>query len=113
MSLTQRLGKITVFGRALNTECCTKYHRKALQAVVDSWCKIQVIVRTKMGQELNEHARAKGLLEFRDVPENNLEKLKKVSMNKKRMAIKNLTEKSGSPHDLLFLNRNDPVFSSL
>jgi hypothetical protein len=71
------------------------------------------IVRTQMGQELNEHARAKGLLEFRDVPENNLETLKKVSMNKKRMAIKNLTEKSGSPHDLSFLNRNDPVFSSL
>jgi hypothetical protein len=66
-----------------------------------------------MGQELNEHARAKGLLEFRDVPENNLEKLKKVSMNKKRMAIKNLTEKSGSSDNLLYLNRNDPVFRAL
>jgi hypothetical protein len=24
-------------------ESCTKYHSEALQAVVDSWCKIQVI----------------------------------------------------------------------
>jgi coenzyme F420 hydrogenase subunit beta len=66
-----------------------------------------------MGQELIERARTKGLLEFRDVPEGNLEKLKKASMNKKRMAVKNLMGKSGSSDNLLYLNHNDPVFSTL
>ena len=79
--------------------------------VARSWN--QVIVRTQIGQELIERSRTKGILEFRDVPEGNLEKLKKASMNKKRMAVKNLTEKSGSPNDLLYLNRNDAVFSTL
>ena len=79
--------------------------------VARSWN--QVIVRTQIGHELMELARAKGLLEFRDVPEGNLEKLKKASMNKKRMAVKNLTEKSGSSDNLLYLNSNDPVFRAL
>jgi coenzyme F420 hydrogenase subunit beta len=79
--------------------------------VARSWN--QVIVRTQMGQELIERARTKGLLEFRDVPEGNLEKLKKASMNKKRMAVKNLMGKSGSSDNLLYLNHNDPVFSTL
>jgi coenzyme F420 hydrogenase subunit beta len=79
--------------------------------VARSWN--QVIVRTQIGQELIEIARSKGLLEFRKVPEGNLERLKKASMNKKRVAVKNLTEKSGSSHDLLYLNSNDPVFRTL
>jgi coenzyme F420 hydrogenase subunit beta len=79
--------------------------------VARSWN--QVIVRTQIGHELMELARAKGLLEFRDVPEGNLEKLKKASMNKKGMAVKNLTEKSGSSDNLLYLNSNDPVFRAL
>ena len=79
--------------------------------VARSWN--QVIVRTQVGHELMELARTKGLLEFRDVPDGNLEKLKKASMNKKRMAVKNLIEKSGSSDNLLYLNRNDPVFSTL
>lgn len=43
----------------------------------------QVIVRTKTGQELLELARRKGILEFRDVPKGNLEKLKSSSLGKK------------------------------
>ena len=79
--------------------------------VARSWN--QVIVRTQIGHELMELARAKGILEFRDVPEGNLEKLKKASMNKKRMAVKNLTEKSGSSDNLLYLYSDDPVFRTL
>jgi coenzyme F420 hydrogenase subunit beta len=46
-----------------------------------------VIVRTKKGQNLIEIAREKGILEFRDVPEGNLERLKKASLNKKEKAM--------------------------
>jgi coenzyme F420 hydrogenase subunit beta len=44
----------------------------------------QVIVRTETGQKLIELARSKGVLDFREVPEGNLEKLKKASLNKRR-----------------------------
>lgn len=69
----------------------------------------QVIVRTAIGEELLELARSRGLLEFRDVPAGNLERLKEAAGNKKRAAIKNLIQKSGSPDNLLYLNSNDPV----
>ena len=76
--------------------------------VARSWN--QVIVRTQVGNELMELARSRGALEFRDVPEENLDKLKKASMNKKRMTVKNLAEKSGSSSNLLYLDSRDPVF---
>ena len=79
--------------------------------VARSWN--QVIVRSQIGQDLIELARSRGLLEFRDVPEGNLERLKKASMNKKRAAVKNLREKSGNPEDLLYLNNRDPVLEKL
>jgi len=50
----------------------------------------QVIVRTETGQRLVQMAREKGVLEFRDVPEGNLERLKKASLNKKKAAKENL-----------------------
>lgn len=73
----------------------------------------QVIARTEIGQNLLKLARAHGVLEFRDVPEGNLEKLKKASMNKKRFALRNLANKSGSREDLLYLDCQDPVVHSL
>ena len=72
----------------------------------------QVITRTEIGEELIHLARTRGLLEFRDIPEGNLEKLKKASANKKRLALKNLTEKSGNLEDFLYLDCNDPVLNS-
>ena len=73
----------------------------------------QVIVRTRTGHELLERARSRGVLEFRDMPEENLARLKKASMNKKRAAVKNLADKSGNPKDLLYLDWNDPVLRTL
>jgi coenzyme F420 hydrogenase subunit beta len=67
----------------------------------------QVIVRTALGQELLALARSRGLLEFKPVPEGNLEKLKSASMNKKRTCLRHLSEKSGDPDDLIYLNRED------
>lgn len=73
----------------------------------------QVIVRTQMGQELIDLARSRGLLEFRDLPEGNWEKLQKASVNKKRAAIQNLVQRSGSSKDLLYLDGQDPVLRTL
>jgi len=50
----------------------------------------QVIVRTDAGQKLVELARSKGVLEFREVPEGNLDRLKKASLKKKRTGAENL-----------------------
>lgn len=73
----------------------------------------QVIVRTQTGHELLELARSRQVLEFREMPHENLARLKKASMNKKRAAVKNLADKSGSPKDLLYLDCNDPVLRTL
>ena len=73
----------------------------------------QVIVRTPAGQDLLNRARARGLLEFRDMPDGNLERLKKASLNKKRAALQNLAQMSGNPEDLLYLDSQDPVFRAL
>jgi coenzyme F420 hydrogenase subunit beta len=73
----------------------------------------QVIVRTRVGQELLGLARSRGLLEFRDMPEGNLDRLKRASMNKKRAGVQNLTQMSGSPQDLLYLDCRDPVLQSI
>jgi coenzyme F420 hydrogenase subunit beta len=73
--------------------------------VARSWN--QVIVRTKRGHDLLELARTRGLLEFRDVPEGNLERLKQASQNKKKTAIKNLIKKSRRSRDLLYLDHRD------
>ena len=68
----------------------------------------QVIVRTPTGQRLLEAALSKGLLECREVPKGNLERLKKASADKKKRAIKNLIDLSGSQRDLLYLDTGDP-----
>jgi coenzyme F420 hydrogenase subunit beta len=73
----------------------------------------QVIVRKKLGGELIELARKKRLLEFREVPEGNLERLRAASMNKKRMAVKNLRIRTHSEEDLIYLDKDDPVFKKI
>ncbi|HXZ37845.1 MAG TPA: Coenzyme F420 hydrogenase/dehydrogenase, beta subunit C-terminal domain [Thermodesulfobacteriota bacterium] len=80
-------------------------------AVARGWN--QVIVRTAAGQELLELARSRKVLEFREMPEGNLERLKKASLNKKRAALQNLAQMSGNPEDLLYLDSQDPVLRTL
>ena len=64
----------------------------------------QVIVRTSLGERLLALAREKGILEFRDVPEGNLDRLKIASLGKQRKAAVNLAVQaqnrvaSGSGH---------------
>jgi coenzyme F420 hydrogenase subunit beta len=69
----------------------------------------QVIVRSDTGQALLELARTRGILEFKPVPEGNLEKLKAASMNKKKNCVRHLSEKTGDPGELIYLDREDPA----
>ena len=69
----------------------------------------QILVRTREGEELLALAKKKEVLEFRDVPEGNLDRLKQASMNKKRAAVRNLVKQSGSEEDLIYLDRRDPT----
>ena len=50
----------------------------------------QVIVRTEAGQKLMALAKSERVLEFREVPEGNLDRLKKASLNKKRTGAEKL-----------------------
>ncbi len=73
----------------------------------------QLIVRSEKGMKLLEIARKKGVLEFKDVSESGLEKLKSASKGKKRTGIKNLRELSGKEDDLGYLTPSANIFSDL
>jgi len=72
----------------------------------------QIIIRTAIGKELIELAKKGRVLEFRSVPEGNFDKLKQAAMEKKKRAVVNLIEKSGSNRDLIYLDCKDPVLST-
>jgi coenzyme F420 hydrogenase subunit beta len=73
----------------------------------------QVIVRTPLGQKLLNLAKDRGLLEFREVPEGNLPRLKTASLGKKRTAVKNLKLRSRDPKNLFYLDPEDPVLGAM
>lgn len=73
----------------------------------------QVMVRTSLGEQLLDLAKKKNLLEFREVPEGNLAKLKTASLGKKKTAVKNLKIRSRDPKNLYFLDTQDPVLGPL
>jgi coenzyme F420 hydrogenase subunit beta len=65
----------------------------------------QVLVRTEKGQELLDLARSKGVLDFKEVPPENLDKLKAASLGKKNTCIAQLEEVSGRKDDLIYTRR--------
>ncbi len=69
----------------------------------------QVIVRTALGEKLIARAREKGVLEFKEIQDTNIEKLKKASVGKKRACLLNLAKKTGSRDDLVYIDPEDPV----
>ena len=73
----------------------------------------QTIVRTERGDELMELAQKKRVLEFRDVPEVNLERLKKASVNKKRNGVRNIVALTGGKGDLSYLTPSAELFAGL
>jgi len=67
----------------------------------------QVIVRSDLGMDLIHLAKENKLLEFKDVPKGNLQKLINASANKKKGCLDTLTAKTGSGDDLLYLDCED------
>lgn len=64
-----------------------------------------VLVRSPQGAELFSLATEKGILETKGLPEERLNHLKAAALSRKKGAVKNITEKSGSRQDLLYLGR--------
>ena len=69
----------------------------------------QLIVRTAKGRELVELAVKRGILEVREATVGSLKELKDAAVRKKKEALKNIIQKSGSIKNLLYLNSRDPV----
>jgi coenzyme F420 hydrogenase subunit beta len=72
-----------------------------------------VIVRTPRGMQIVEDAEKKGLIEIREIPKENLSRLEGAALNKKKRALKNILEKSGSVDDLLYFNAQVERIKSL
>lgn len=72
-----------------------------------------VIVRSQPGSELVDHAQKAGLLEVKDLPQENLSHLKEASLNKKRRAIDNIVNRSGSKQDLGYLKVKPEILKAL
>jgi len=69
----------------------------------------QLIVRTQKGRELVDLAIKKGVLEVREAPVKSLRELKDAAIKKKKEALKNIIQKSGSVKNLLYLKSDDAV----
>ena len=69
----------------------------------------QLIVRTAKGRELVELAVKRGVLEVREAPAESLKELKDAAVKKKKEALKNIIQKSGSVKKLLYLDSRDPA----
>jgi coenzyme F420 hydrogenase subunit beta len=69
----------------------------------------QLIVRTEKGRELVDLAIKKEVLEVREAPAESLKELKDAAAKKKKEALKNIIQKSGSVKNLLYLDSRDPV----
>lgn len=73
----------------------------------------QVIVRSDKGEQLLNLAREKGVLEFKEVPETGLEKIKNASLGKKRSGLEYLRRRSGNTDDIGYLNPSARLFDNL
>ncbi|MGQ9571712.1 MAG: Coenzyme F420 hydrogenase/dehydrogenase, beta subunit C-terminal domain [Dehalococcoidia bacterium] len=68
---------------------------------IEGWNTL--IVRSDAGRELVELARARGVIELKALPEQNLGHLKEASLLKKKRGLRKVIETSGSEQDLLYL----------
>jgi len=69
----------------------------------------QIIVRSRVGEDLINLAQEKGVLEIREAPSQALAELKNAAAAKKKKALKNIVHKSGTAKNLLYLSSDDPV----
>jgi coenzyme F420-reducing hydrogenase beta subunit len=68
---------------------------------VDGWNTL--IIRSEAGKELVDAAVASRALETAALPQENLEHLEEAALNKKKRALGNIVDKTGSNEDLLYL----------
>jgi coenzyme F420 hydrogenase subunit beta len=68
---------------------------------IEGWNTL--IIRSERGRELVEAARAAGIIETQALPEENLSHLKGASLGKRRRALANIRQITGSDDDLLYL----------
>jgi coenzyme F420 hydrogenase subunit beta len=73
----------------------------------------QLIVRTQKGKELIELAVKRGVLEIREAPKESLQELKNAAVEKKKTALKNITRKSRSAKNLLYLDCHDAMIKEI
>jgi len=66
-----------------------------------------LIVRSDRGHELVEAARAQGVIEADALPQENLNHLKGASLGKRKRALSNIVNLSGSEDDLLYLSLSE------
>lgn len=62
-----------------------------------------VIIRTDRGMGLVDMAINKGIIEVREIPEENLRRLNSASLNKKKRALRNIIQRTGTSDNLLYL----------
>ena len=72
-----------------------------------------VIVRTEKGMRLLDSAMQKGVIETAPIPEGNLSRLKAAACNKKKRAIENIIQRTGSTDDLLYLKGRPGIVKRL
>jgi len=72
-----------------------------------------VILRTARGQELMEEACRARAIEVAEMPQANLEHLQEAALLKKKRALGNIVNRSGSKDDLLYLRGVDALRSLL
>lgn len=66
-----------------------------------------VIVRTEAGEKLLDLAREKGVLEFKEVPQGNLDKIKKAALGKRAACMENLRAKFGEDSDSTYIRNEE------
>jgi coenzyme F420 hydrogenase subunit beta len=72
-----------------------------------------VIVRTEVGTELIEMAKAKGRLEINNLPSENLAHLKEAALLKKKRALQEIIKKTGDKENLLYLGLSQSLADKL
>ena len=78
---------------------------------VDGWNTL--IVRSGAGKELVEAAVAGGAIETAVLPEEKLAHLKEAALLKKRRALQNIIDRTGSAEDLLYLKMGEEALERL
>ena len=114
--LTIPLDQVRTFTRATCNYCLDMTSEFADLSVgaaegIEGWNT--VIVRSEAGAKLVETARTAGVLEVAALPGTSLEHLKEAALLKKKRALSNIAENTGSRDDLLYLEPSRQALAAL